>query len=220
MDSILVDFLSKLQSGAYRGPLLIASCCLVVVTLVAFFIDNYASNTIFGDVNARLRREESFDALTRMSSEDPTKTSETDKVLNPATFRKFQLLQVTKISHNTKLLRFEIPGGRSLGLTIGRHVSVRADVRGKPVMRAYTPTSRPDVTGTHPRLLTLLSSPTSLMIPFPSRLYLLHSITDVSISTPSSMISFLIRLLRIVSENLRNGKTITSIAFVGGGRFS
>ena len=159
MDSILVDFLSNLQSGAYRGPLLLGSCCVVLVALIAFMIDYARDKSFFGDVNARLRREESFDALTRMASEDPTKTNGSDKVLNPAVFRKFQLLQVTKISHNTKLLRFEIPGGRSLGLTIGRHVSVRADVRGKPVMRAYTPTSRPDVTGTGCYVLPMAFTP-------------------------------------------------------------
>ena len=148
LDAVVAGFLEKLQSGAYRGPLLAASISICVVAFVAFIIDYARDKSLFGDTNSRLRREESFDALTRMSSEDPTKTNETDKVLNPAAFRKFELLQVTKISHNTKLLRFEIPGGRSLGLTIGRHVSVRADVRGKPVMRAYTPTSRPDVTGT------------------------------------------------------------------------
>ena len=147
LNSVLVGFLEKLQSGAYRGQLLVASCSILVVALIAFCIDYARDKSFFGDTNSRLRREESFDALTRMSSEDPTKTNENEKVLNPAVFRKFQLLQVTKISHNTKLMLFEIPHGRSLGLTIGRHVSVRADVRGKPVMRAYTPTSRPDVTG-------------------------------------------------------------------------
>ena len=52
-----------------------------------------------------------------------------------------------KVSHNTCLLRFEIPHGKTLGLTIGRHISVRGEVDGNKVIRAYTPTSRTDQQG-------------------------------------------------------------------------
>lgn len=91
------------------------------------------------DVSAGLKREEK---ATPKSS-----TSADDKVLSASVFKNFRVLQVSNISHNSKLIRFEIPFGNGLGLPIGRHVSVRADVDGKPVMRAYTPTSRPDQKG-------------------------------------------------------------------------
>lgn len=70
-----------------------------------------------------------------------------DKILSAAVFRKFTVLKVIKTSHNTKMIRFEIPYSRDLGLPIGRHISVRAEVDGMPVMRAYTPTSRNDQKG-------------------------------------------------------------------------
>jgi len=68
-------------------------------------------------------------------------------VLNPAVFKKFTVLKITKVSHNTKLIRFEIPHGKTLGLQIGRHITLRAEIDGNNVMRAYTPTSRPDQQG-------------------------------------------------------------------------
>jgi cytochrome-b5 reductase len=74
-------------------------------------------------------------------------TASDDKILSAAIFRKFTVLKVVKTSPNTKLIRFEIPYSRDLGLPIGRHISVRAEVDGMPVMRAYTPTSRNDQKG-------------------------------------------------------------------------
>jgi cytochrome-b5 reductase len=62
-------------------------------------------------------------------------TSPDEKVLSASVFKKFQVLKVINTSHNTKLIRFEIPHGKGLGLPIGRHVSVRAEVDGKLVMR-------------------------------------------------------------------------------------
>ena len=71
-----------------------------------------------------------------------------EKVLNAAVFRSFKVLKVTRVSYNTKIIRLEIPFGRSLGLPIGRHVSVRATLPdGTRAVRAYTPTSRPSQHG-------------------------------------------------------------------------
>ena len=104
-----------------------------------FFFKNLKKSDDRTDVSAGLRREERATQQAASSSED--------KVLSAASFKKFRVLEVTNTSHNTKLIRFEIPHGKDLGLPIGRHVSVRADVDGKPVMRAYTPTSRTDQKG-------------------------------------------------------------------------
>lgn len=56
--------------------------------------------------------------------------------LKASIFTEFKVLQVKKISHNTKMIRFEIPFGKALNLPIGRHVSVRAEIDGSKVMRA------------------------------------------------------------------------------------
>ncbi len=99
-------------------------------------VDSHQHN----DISSALRREERATIEEHIGAND-------DRVLNPAVFRTFKILKIMKASHNTKLLRFEIPHGRSLGLPIGRHISIKAEVDGNNVIRAYTPTSRPDQTG-------------------------------------------------------------------------
>lgn len=65
-------------------------------------------------------------------------------VLSKDEWRKFQLVKKDQISHNTALYRFELPSDTSsLCLPIGQHVSARAVIDGKDVMRSYTPTSLP-----------------------------------------------------------------------------
>lgn len=102
---------------------------------------------VLADISTGLHREMARALSSSNLAGDNAGAGADDKALNAASFKKFKVVKVTKVSHNTKLLRFEIPNGKVLGLSIGRHVSVRAEIRGKPVMRAYTPTSRPDVQG-------------------------------------------------------------------------
>ena len=101
-----------------------------------FFLKNLKKSDHGTNVSAGLRREERATLQAASSSED--------KVLSAASFKKIRVLVVTNTSHNTKLIRFEIPHGKDLGRPIGRNDSVRADVDVKPVMRACTPTSRTD----------------------------------------------------------------------------
>jgi ferredoxin-NADP reductase len=97
------------------------------------------------DVSEELRKEElrsshSYNSLANMDKDE--------RVLSAAEFRPFTVLKITKVTHNTKLIRFEIPHGKPLGLSVGRHITVRARLAdGTKVMRAYTPTSRPDQHG-------------------------------------------------------------------------
>ena len=65
------------------------------------------------DISEGLRKEElrttsSFNSLANLADDE--------RVLSAAAFREFKVLKVTKVSHNTKLIRFEIPHGKSLGL--------------------------------------------------------------------------------------------------------
>ena len=63
------------------------------------------------------------------SSKDVSALEKANRVLQPLTFKPFKVLKTTKASHNTVLLRFEIPNNRELGLTVGRHVSVQVRLR-------------------------------------------------------------------------------------------
>ena len=78
---------------------------------------------------------------------DSAQDKDGSSVLNPAVFRSFSLLKIIDINYNTKIFRFLIPFSKPLGLPIGRHISVRAEINGTKVIRAYTPTSKPDQRG-------------------------------------------------------------------------
>jgi len=69
-------------------------------------------------------------------------------VLNPEKYQDFTLIEKTKISHNVALYRFKLPKPDDvLGLPVGQHISIQAEVNGKLVTRSYTPTSSDDDIG-------------------------------------------------------------------------
>eukprot|EP01041_Mallomonas_annulata_P004429 gene4429-8818_t len=130
------------MSFAQDSPTFIYLCTglTLIVVILTYFLFKKGSGTKDDqtiDVSKSLKKADIAvdDSLTK------------DKVLNPLTFQNFKLIDVVTISHNTKLLKFKIPGSQSIGLPIGRHISVRAVIDGNKVTRAYTPTSRPDVKG-------------------------------------------------------------------------
>ncbi|MCJ1476608.1 NADH-cytochrome b5 reductase [Lambiella insularis] len=69
------------------------------------------------------------------------------KVLKPDVFQHFDLKEKTVLSHNVAIYRFNLPSSNSiLGLPIGQHMSVAADImqpdgQAKEVVRSYTPIS-------------------------------------------------------------------------------
>ncbi|RUP50511.1 hypothetical protein BC936DRAFT_138802 [Jimgerdemannia flammicorona] len=61
--------------------------------------------------------------------------------------QELQQIQIV-ISPNTALYRFGLPNKDDiLGLPIGQHISVMAEINGKPISRSYTPTSSDDDLG-------------------------------------------------------------------------
>ncbi|KAI6246892.1 NADH-cytochrome b5 reductase 1 [Erysiphe necator] len=68
-------------------------------------------------------------------------------VLKPTVFQEFALSKKTIISHNVAIYRFLLPTPRSvLGLPIGQHISIAADIKQadgntKEIIRSYTPVS-------------------------------------------------------------------------------
>lgn len=56
------------------------------------------------------------------------------------------LNQIKEITHDTKIFTFELPSGMDkVGLNIGEHLELEAEVDGKVVARKYTPVSRADL---------------------------------------------------------------------------
>ncbi|ODQ81390.1 hypothetical protein BABINDRAFT_166070 [Babjeviella inositovora NRRL Y-12698] len=64
------------------------------------------------------------------------------KVLKPDQFQEFPLIQKTVLSHNSAIYRFGLPKPNDvLGLPIGQHISIGAEINGKEIVRSYTPLS-------------------------------------------------------------------------------
>ncbi|KAI0639333.1 NADH-cytochrome b5 reductase [Trametes polyzona] len=69
-------------------------------------------------------------------------------VLDPQVWKEFPLKEKIVISPNTAIYRFALPRPDDvLGLPIGQHISVQAEINGKDIMRSYTPTSSDDDLG-------------------------------------------------------------------------
>lgn len=75
-------------------------------------------------------------------------STEPKPCLDPKTWQQYRLLSKQEISPNTALYRFRLPKANGiLGLPIGQHISLQANIDGKDVMRSYTPTSSDDDRG-------------------------------------------------------------------------
>ncbi|PCH33578.1 ferredoxin reductase-like C-terminal NADP-linked domain-containing protein [Wolfiporia cocos MD-104 SS10] len=69
-------------------------------------------------------------------------TKKRKTVLDPHVWQEFPLKEKTQISPNTAIYRFALPYPDDiLGLPIGQHISVAAEINGKEIVRSYTPTS-------------------------------------------------------------------------------
>lgn len=69
-------------------------------------------------------------------------------VLHTEEFRKFPLIERTRVSRNSCVYRFGLPKSTDrLGLPIGQHISIGATINGKEVVRSYTPISTDEELG-------------------------------------------------------------------------
>lgn len=69
-------------------------------------------------------------------------------VLDSKTWKEFPLAAKIIVSPNTALYRFALPKKKDiLGLPIGQHISIAAEINGKDIVRSYTPTSSDDDIG-------------------------------------------------------------------------
>nr|ABX00685.2 NADH cytochrome b5 reductase [Mucor racemosus] len=65
-----------------------------------------------------------------------------EEILNPKVFKSFKLIEKIPISHNTSKYRFELPKPDDvLGLPVGSHIAIMAEINGKRISRSYTPTT-------------------------------------------------------------------------------
>ncbi|KAG9314524.1 NADH-cytochrome b5 reductase [Chiua virens] len=75
-------------------------------------------------------------------------------ILNPKEFQAFPLKEKIVVSPNTAIYRFALPRSDAvLGLPIGQHISISAEIDGKEITRSYTPTSSDDDLGSFDLLI-------------------------------------------------------------------
>jgi cytochrome-b5 reductase len=69
-------------------------------------------------------------------------TKKRTPTLDKQTYNEYPLIEKVEISPNTALYRFGLPHPDDiLGIPIGQHITVAADINGKTIARSYTPTS-------------------------------------------------------------------------------
>lgn len=82
------------------------------------------------------------------------KNKKPQPVLSPTEFRKFPLIEKTRVSHNSCVYKFGLPKSTDrLGLPIGQHIAISAIIDGKEVVRSYTPISNDDQLGSFDLLI-------------------------------------------------------------------
>ena len=121
---------------------LLSLACIVLIPFLV--MRSKREDTEGGDMSVGLRREmakSSSGALSSMAGGGD------ERVIHPIHFKQFQVLKRTQESYNTVRITMHIQGDRDLGLKIGRHISVKADIAGNKVIRAYTPVSKIDQKG-------------------------------------------------------------------------
>ncbi|KAG2393720.1 hypothetical protein C9374_007251 [Naegleria lovaniensis] len=82
-----------------------------------------------------------------------TQMKKEESVISAEEYRPFKLIEKKSLTEGenvkcpVRLFRFELPAGKSLGLPVGQHISLKATINGEEVARSYTPTSSNDDKG-------------------------------------------------------------------------
>lgn len=70
------------------------------------------------------------------------------QVIHPENYNEFPLVDKIPVSSNTNIYKFALPRSSDrLGLPIGQHITISANIDGKEVTRSYTPISAEDEEG-------------------------------------------------------------------------
>lgn len=74
--------------------------------------------------------------------------AESPVALNPQEFVDFELIEISKVTHDTNRFRFALPSpDHVLGLTTCGAIVTKAEINGKTIIRPYTPVSKPNQKG-------------------------------------------------------------------------
>jgi hypothetical protein len=103
MSGVLQTINAFLDAAPPSTQLAIAVAVVAIVLSLFLFKQGKNTSTRADDISEGLRREQRNSSASSLSDLRP---------LNPSIFKPFKLVEVNQASHNTKLLRFEIPGNQ------------------------------------------------------------------------------------------------------------
>ncbi|KUJ08822.1 cytochrome b5 reductase-like protein [Mollisia scopiformis] len=133
--SPVVSWIAHHEGGFWKGALLSTMATLSVVTGAGLYFEQA--------MNAQSRTPYSYPAHFKPSIHIAKKPiTKVKGWLKPEEYQKLPLAQKDKLSSNAFRFVFKLPNDDTiLGLPIGQHIGIRADIEGKTVSRSYTPVS-------------------------------------------------------------------------------
>ncbi|MCJ1388312.1 hypothetical protein MMC18_001158 [Xylographa bjoerkii] len=121
------------HSGFWRGVFISSAVGISIATAVSIYVEKTLHAT--KDFN-------SYPAHMKPAYEVARTVTDKHGVLNPREYKAFPLIRKDQLSPDSFRFVFALPKQKSvLGLPIGQHVAIRANVDGKSVSRSYTPVS-------------------------------------------------------------------------------
>ncbi|KAF4629810.1 hypothetical protein G7Y89_g8334 [Cudoniella acicularis] len=127
-----VGWLHHQHGGFWHGVLLSSVATLSAVAGAGLYLEKLAQN----------KTPYSYPAHFKPTVYIAKPITKVKGYLKPEEYQKLPLVQKNKLSPNTYRFIFKLPTDSTiLGLPIGQHISIRAEVDGKVVSRSYTPVS-------------------------------------------------------------------------------
>nr|CAB3235111.1 NADH-cytochrome b5 reductase 3-like [Phallusia mammillata] len=159
-------------------------------------------------------------AKTQCGEKEPPKTLLNEDVKYP-----LKLIRKDRISHNTRRFVFELPSkNHVLGLDVGKHIFLSANINGKLVVRPYTPVTSDDDKGHMDLVIKVYFSNQHPKYPDGGKMsqYLenLPLGQPVDVRGPGGLIKYKFRGLfsvRLVKDGLSYGKRAKQIGMIAGG---
>ncbi|XP_022100169.1 NADH-cytochrome b5 reductase-like isoform X2 [Acanthaster planci] len=79
----------------------------------------------------------------REPAENKHQTSSYQDAFSPDEYRSFKLQSAKRVSHDSVIYTFVLPGNSQVNLGVGQHIILRGAVNGRSITRQYTPISPP-----------------------------------------------------------------------------
>lgn len=127
-----IGWLHAQHGGFWKGVLLSTVATISVVAGAGLYLEKA--------LGGQTKTPYSYPAHFKPSIQIAKPITKVKGFLKPEEYQKLPLVKKEKLSSNTYRLIFKLPTD-VLGLPIGQHISIRAEIDGKPVSRSYTPVS-------------------------------------------------------------------------------